>query len=277
MKVNSFSLFGDHVKWAGGLNSIIRQHFTFYIDSSWVLWLYVDKELGNEGYCPVLRKLADEGLIKVTVVPDSGEFYQRRLRCSMMLWRLLPLWEDTDFVFCRDLDSILTTRQLQCVRSFISSGKAIHGIQDNPSHCIPLMGGMCGFNTKSFKNIFRESSLNEMMIGSYTENGHTRYGYDQDFLMNTIWPRTKDSSCIHILQGPNDRSQNKHVTDAYMQDIPDIVRNEGDNFTNYIGAVGCQTSRGQYSNEQIVDFYNKHGNKEKCQIVTDIELSLGWK
>lgn len=276
MKVNSFSLFGDKLKWASGFSTNIRQHFTLYNDPSWVLWIYTDQELGNEGYCPVLKKLAQEGLIRLTVVPNSNKIHQRRLNCTMMLWRLFPIWEGTEFVFCRDLDSILTPRQLQCVRSFISSGAPVHGIQDNPSHCIPLMGGMCGFNTKKFREIFREQSLEELM-SSYNESGYTRFGYDQDFLMNIIWPRVRNTMCLHSLPGPNDRSANKHVTDANMLDIEDIVRNQGDNFTNYIGAAGCNTSRGYFSNREIADFYNEFGNKKKCAIITEIERSFGWR
>jgi hypothetical protein len=277
MKVNSFSLFGDKQRWAAYLGTNIRQHFTLYHDPSWVLWVYTDHELNDQGYCPVLRKLAAEGLIRVTVVPDAGQFYQRHLRCTMMLWRMLPIWENTEFVFCRDLDSILTPRQLQCVRAFISTGKAVHGINDNRSHCIPLMGGMCGFNTKAFLDIFRVSSLDDLLRGKFREEGSTIYGYDQDFLTNIIWPPTQQSSCIHRLEGPNDRSANKNVTEANMQDIPEHVRNRGDDFTNYIGAVGCNTSRGSFSAKEIVDFYNEYGNKEKCDQVTQIEKSLGWE
>lgn len=276
MKVNSFSLFGDRAKWSTNLPINIRQHFTLYSDSSWVFWVHTDYELNDQGYCPVLKKLAQEGLVKVTVVPDNGLLYQRRLRCTMMLWRLLPIWESTEFVFCRDLDSILTPRQLQCVRSFISSGRAVHGITDNPSHVIPLMGGMCGFNTRKFLGIMNAISLNDLLSGKYREDGGTIYGYDQDFLMHHIWPPTQASSWINNLGGPNDRSSNKVVTDAYMNDIPAIIREKGDDFTNYIGAAGCNTSRGSYSVKTMVDFYNEYGNKEKCDIVTKIEKSLGW-
>jgi hypothetical protein len=162
-------------------------------------------------------------------------------------------------------------------KSAISSGKAVHGINDNNSHVIPLMGGMCGFRTKKFKEIFNYNSLNDMLLNGYQESGPTIYGYDQDFLMRFIWPRAIDSSRIHKLEGPNDRSANKIVAEAYMEDIPRIVRDVGDNFTNYIGAVGCNTSRGSYSDREIADFFNEHGNREKCEIITEIESRLGWR
>jgi len=277
MKVNSFSMSGDKAKWSSGFAANIRQHFTLYWDDSWAFWIYTDHELGDEGYCPVLKKLAEEGLIKVIVVPDEGKLYQKRLRCTMMLWRMLPIWENTEYVFCRDSDSILTPRQLQCVRSFISSRKAVHGITDNVSHCIPLMGGMCGFHSPKFLEAMRSPSLNAFMTGIYTESGYTRFGYDQDFLMNAVWPHFQSSVLIHHLGGPNDRSANKIVTDAYMEDIPQMVREKGDDFTNYIGASGCSTSRGYFSSLEICDFYNEYGNVKKCKIITDIEKNCGWR
>jgi hypothetical protein len=261
VNVNSYAVFGEkRHHYANGFPTNLRQHFTLYPD--WTLWVYTDREWDDQGYCKVLRKLADEGLIRVTIVPDNGECYQQRAKCMMMLWRLLPIWEDTEYVFCRDLDSILTPRQLQCVRSFIESGCTAHGINDNVSHDIALMGGMCGFKSKEFRAIY--PSLNDVVTGF--SNSWDNHGTDQNCLMGRVWQNVSGSSLIHRLSGPNRRSHLKGVTQARIRDINHEVLHRGDDFTNYIGAVGNSTP-----DPEIIAFYNEYGNQEKCRIITQIE------
>jgi hypothetical protein len=274
MNVNSYALFGARKNdFAGGLAINLRQHLTMYPD--WGLWVYTDEELPDTGYCAVLRRAAAEGLLRITVVPERQAVGQR-WKCLMMLWRLLPLWESTNYVFCRDLDSILTPRQLQCVRTFIQSGKTAHGISDNVQHNIALMGGMCGFRTDTFRVAVGVKSLNELLQHSYPEHRWKRHGSDQDFLMEHVWPRVRHNSLIHALRGPNCRSGIKRVTDADISDIPAAVRERGDDFTNYIGAVGTQTDHmGSFSVPQIAEFYNEHGSP-KCSILTRLEKEAGY-
>ena len=277
MNVNSYVLFGERKEdWSAGFAANIRQHFTMY--PNWGFWIHTDSELNDEGYCPVLKRLHQEGLIKISVVPKNQEPHTQRLKCLMMLWRLLPLWEGTNYVFPRDIDSILTPRQLQCVLSFIQSGKAVHGINDNPAHNIPLMGGMCGFRTESFRSIFRVRSLSDLIRGTFGSDKWAQHGSDQDFMMLHLWGKLKDFSLVHKLDGPNSRSHLKHITDVDISYLSPQVREKGDDFTNYIGAVGTQTdTNGTFTNQQIVDFYNEHGDRDKCSRLTKIENDFGYK
>lgn len=273
MRVNSYSLFGDRQNWAGKFAVNIRQHLAMY--PSWIFWIYTDRELEDVSYMPVLRELANRGIIRVSVVPSSGQFYHNRYKCLMMLWRLLPLWEGTEYVFCRDVDSILTPRQLQCVRSFISSGMIAHGINDNACHNIPLMGGMCGFRTSGFRDIFR-TSFNNLADGKYGPEKWATHGADQHFMMEHIWPLVRHSAMINKLDGPNGRCHLKRVTDADISDIPQAIREQGDNFTNYIGASGTITDKmGSFSDRQIAEFYDEYGG-DGCRVVSQIEKSIGW-
>lgn len=273
MRVNSFALFGDKDKWAGGFATNLRQHFTLYPD--WTLWLHVD-ELPDQGYCAILKRAEAQGLLRITVVPNNGLMHQNRWKTLMMLWRLLPLWQDTEYVFCRDIDSILTPRQLQCVRSFISSGNAVHGICDNASHNIPLMGGMCGFRTQSFQQAFGHQPFDSLLKHSFSREKWQTHGTDQDFLVAKVWPKLSGSSYIQALEGPNSRCHLKVATNADISDIPQMVRDKGDDFTNYIGAVGTVTDHNSFTNKQIADFYNEYGNQELCEKLTKIEQDLNY-
>jgi hypothetical protein len=267
MKVNSYALFGDIERYGRAyLPCNIRQHVTLY--NNWTFWIHIDKELTNEPYNRVLKKLSQEGFIRISYVQDFGNLCDSRQKCMMMLWRLLPLWQDTEYVFCRDLDSILTPRQLQCTRSFINSGRIAHGINDNICHNIPLMGGMCGFKTNEFVKIFG-NSLNAL-VSQFKGADWNQHGTDQIFLMNYIYPLVAHSSLVHSLDGPNRRSHLKIVTDADISDIEQSVRDRGDDFANYIGANGFSCEE-----KEIVDFYNTNGNQLLCKAITQIEREEG--
>ncbi len=60
------------------------------------------------------------------------------------------------------------------------------GIQDNPAHTIPLMGGMCGFHSEMFKVHFPEWPSWDKMVDGFRFN---RHGADQDFLTQKIYKK----------------------------------------------------------------------------------------
>lgn len=75
--------------------------------------------------------------------------------CKSMLWRLKPVfWPDSELVLCRDADAITTLREAECVQEWQNSGKRLHGINDNPAHKLPLMGGMIGLRCDAIRAEF---------------------------------------------------------------------------------------------------------------------------
>jgi hypothetical protein len=268
MHINSYALFGENRgNWAFNVALNFRQHVTLYPD--WEMWIHTDSD-DDRGYFPVLNRLAKEGLLKLNVVNYNGLQYQERWKTMMMLWRMLPIWENSEYVFCRDLDSILTPRQLQCVKDFIRSGKIVHGINDNDAHCIPLMGGMCGFKSQDFLNRIGRVSINSLVSGRYTPGQWQSHGTDQSFLNEHILPIFGDSVFIHRLSGPNRRSSIKHVCDVNISYVNQTILERGDDFANYIGAAGLCNSP-NFSTRDVANFYNEYGNKEKCAIISRFE------
>ncbi len=216
MNINSYSLFGENRgNWAFNIALNFRQHVTLYPD--WEMWIHTDCNDDDKGYFPIVKRLAQEGLLKLITVPNEGFQYQNRWKTMMMLWRMLPIWENTDYVFCRDLDSILTPRQLQCVKEFIRSGKIVHGINDNVQHDIPLLGGMCGFKSKEFVTKINYKDLNCLISNKYDSEQWKRHGTDQHFLNQYVVPVVRDSMLIHKLSGPNRRSHMKNMSGRICQ------------------------------------------------------------
>jgi len=191
-----------------------------------------------------------------------------------MLWRMTKIWEEYENVCCRDLDSILTPRQLKYTTVFIQSKKTAHSICDNLSHNIPLMGGMCSFNCKKFIDLTGLKSFSDMIYSAHKDRTWwSTHGSDQDFLMEHIYPKIKNDFILHKVEGENDRSYLKNcVPGLTINHVNEKIMSEGDNFTNFVGASNCHsTTYGNWTLKQICDFYDVYGNQEMIARIKEIE------
>lgn len=274
--INSFSAFGQkRDSYMVLFPLIIRMHYSLYPQSNWKIRLTTDRPFDeNSYYGTQVNNLAKKGLIQLVQINNGGSIWEQPTKGVGMLWRLTPVWEDNEYVFCRDLDSILTPRQAKFVHAFINSGKTIHGINDNNSHTIPLMGGMIGVNCRKFIDLVRFSSFSDM-ISSWGKNREQWdiHGQDQNFLMERIWPKVSGDALIHKVEGPNDRCHMKDCVPGFiLSDVSEKIINEGDNFTNYIGASNCKnTTYGEKTIAEMSIFYEEYGNKEMIIKIKETE------
>jgi hypothetical protein len=69
-----------------------------------------------------------------------------------MLWRMIPLWEDYDCVFTRDVDSIPNRNEFCCTTYFNNSKHAIQTLRTHENHYhemgCDMLGGLSGFKPK---------------------------------------------------------------------------------------------------------------------------------
>lgn len=145
----------------------------------------------------MLMKLQEEGLVEVR---DGGPVESL---CRSMLWRMLPIWEFPDsIVLTRDIDSISTTRERACVEEWIDSGLAVHGINDEVAHGIPLMGGMAGYRSQKFIELTGYKTWYALVDAQpeRTLSYWNTKGADQDLLNNYVWPRVSGSTMVHQLK-----------------------------------------------------------------------------
>lgn len=109
--------------------------------------------------------------------------------CKSMLWRLKPVfWDNSEVVLCRDADAITTYRETLAVKYWLEdSGYKILGLNDNPAHRLPLMGGMIGVVSEFIRTSY--ISWDNFMSGSGDLSNH---GSDQDYVMRSLYARFKD-------------------------------------------------------------------------------------
>jgi hypothetical protein len=265
LKVISYAIFGDSVGYYVPLPALVRSHVTLYPDFQ--LRIHLDRDPKDVYYGETLLHLEKEGILKVVTVNRPV------LRTQSMLWRMLPIWDpEVDYVFTRDIDSIQTPRERKAVEEFLRTGAFAHGINDNPAHDIPLMGGMSGFKAKEFVRTTGLNSFDQMIgVMSFSDGQWKTHGTDQILLNEYIWPRVRSSACIHKLRGGGGYGNNPSWT---FNAVPNIelswvkseILNKVDSFTNYIGA--CQL---EVDIADIIDIYDKYGS-DKVEIVKRAEI-----
>lgn len=169
----SFSLYGAAAKYAVGVIENIRLCKDLYPEAEVV----VHVESGHYAS----RRIADEGARIVLHDPASGH--------AGMMWRFESGAERDryDVVLFRDADSRVNARERAAVDEWLAGSSALHCMRDHPVHRRPIMGGMWGLRTHSFD---MASALAGRAAGS-------RYGDDEGFLSDVVWPALKRDCVFH--------------------------------------------------------------------------------
>ena len=159
-------------------------------------------ELIYPGWVTVINAQEDvyqEYITFFTGLPVHIVTFKPEPLCKSMLWRMEPLFHSgITHVICRDADAITTHKEAQAVQEWIDSDLGFHGITDNPAHSIPMMGGMVGFKTGHFKQLFPQwKSLNDMT----RRFNLSQRGSDQQLLMSDIYPKAKGNMMGHFFDG----------------------------------------------------------------------------
>jgi hypothetical protein len=152
MNIISYSLFGygkerhnsslPFEAYLDGMITNFKVNTIVYPD--WITRVHTDEATYN-AYSVIFNTLAYTFKFQYIICePD--------VICKAMLWRMKPCFDESvEYVICRDLDSISSYRDAQCVKYWINNNKSAHAITDNREHNITMLGGMVGFKAKNFK------------------------------------------------------------------------------------------------------------------------------
>jgi len=145
--------------------------------------LYVPKKLQENKYYPLLEELNDN-IDKFELKVIDKEYF----KTEPAIWRIMPLWDDIDFLFCRDLDSTIVRREAQSMEYFMKSGLMIHNIRTSARHNgegTSLMAGLCGFDVKKTKRDLPLPKSFDKYMKFYTSTTTKGvWGCDQETLIN---------------------------------------------------------------------------------------------
>jgi hypothetical protein len=174
----SFSLYGDAAKYSVGMVENVILARTIY--PGWDVIVHIE-----EGHY-ARDRLVSEGAITVDHPKSVGH--------TGMRWR----FETVDYVYydrivIRDADSRVNPREKAAVDAWIESGKSLHVMRDHKQHRRPIMGGGWGL-------VVGAVDMSKLMADR-TWNG--KYGDDEDFLANDVWPILKDDVLQHDSRNGN--------------------------------------------------------------------------
>jgi len=243
MNAISYSLFGyneqhenclDFKSYLRGLEMNIRVAEVLYGDD-WKIFVTTDQKTYDSPYGAYLLNHARNGKISIFVTENEP-------LCFMMLMRLFPMFENTikfDRVICRDADSLLSWRERQAVYQWEKNGRIAHVMTDSVSHNIPMMGGMCGFMTKQFKQQVYPTWEALVSAASNTIKWEKK-GADQEFLNRYVMPKVAHSITEHYFLGmPYSFREDCHTIISELIKLPECTK-ELDGFAFHIGAAGFQ-------------------------------------
>ena len=99
---------------------------------------------------------------------------------------------ECDVMFSRDADSRVNERDAACIDEFLLSDKLLHIIRDHKNHNLPLMAGMWGIRKAAL-----DTPMRVLMDTWKSRHDYSRYGGDQDFLRDVIYPKFCSNALIH--------------------------------------------------------------------------------
>ena len=153
-----------------------------------------------------------------------------------MLTRFLVVDDPKVYVsIVRNTDSRLNPRELFAVNSWLRSAEHFHVMRDNPSHDVPILGGMFGMK----RNVLRGVQMVSIIQTALLENSNGIEGVrgeDQSFLMRYIWPLVKNSCLAHDI----DQERCLHYGSSRCEPFPLDSRDSDSNF--FVGAPFYGTS-----------------------------------
>jgi hypothetical protein len=182
MKVISFGLWGDDPRYIDGAETNVMLARRFY--PGWQLWFFADQTVPKE----TLNILSRQPDCRV-MIADSTIERQHRL-----FWRFwAAAYDEVEVMLIRDTDSRIGQREQLAVQDWLNRGTGFHIMRDSPQHSVAICGGMWGCYTNRLRNI-------RQLIEQYYNLGKdkvVRFGVDQDFLMEVIWPIAANDCTEH--------------------------------------------------------------------------------
>jgi hypothetical protein len=177
-KVLTFSLWGNIPKYTIGAikNAELAKHF--YPDFE--CWFYIHDQTVPKD---IIYKLSQ--LSNVKIILKNGDLNS----CKPMMWRFEAIDdENVEIMLSRDTDTRILLRERFAVEEWMKSDYAFHIMRDHPHHNFYILGGM--FGTRKINGIKWSELITKV-------NQISNRDYDQQFLVNEIYPLIKDNAMIH--------------------------------------------------------------------------------
>lgn len=261
-KVVSYSLFGTEPAYYQGVDVLVLAHHAIF--KGFELRIHCHSTTRTMPQFSFLERLDAAGKLKLV-------FHEEKLHLTRaMMWRLLPLWDGTRYLFTRDIDAIPMVRDRAMAEEFIQTGCAVHNMVDGLGHNwrnTPLMGGCMGFNVKKFRAIIEFDGFEDFMrFSGHDDDWFNTYANDEIYLREKIWPMVCSDSCMHVTNGmpdcPAAGLNIRAINFDLVADLPPVILAGADKFADNVCAKW-------WKYDESRRFYREHGDPELLKIIYD--------
>jgi protein O-GlcNAc transferase len=210
-KVISYSLWGQNPKYLTGALRNADVAKDMYPD--WICRFYCFQCVPS----PTIAALESRDNVEIILVPRVGDW-------RGLFNRFVAIDDpDVDIMIVRDCDSRITTREVEAVKQWLSTGMGFHIMRDHPYHKFFCLPGLIGVRKGTFGKTITQL-INEFNI----EN---KYGSDYEFFYKKISPLVQGNMFVHdeIFDGnsfPTQRCNLEFVGKVYEADESTVKEHE---------------------------------------------------
>jgi hypothetical protein len=178
-KVLTFSLWGSLPRYTIG--AIKNVDIAKQLYPEFECWFYIHAETVPK---EIIEELSKKDNVRIII--KDGDLNT----CKPMMWRFEAIDEiDVEIMMPRDTDTRIYLREREAFDEWMKSNKSFHIMRDHPAHGSGILGGMFGT-----KKLTHTPSWKEIMK-NFKQKGLRQY--DQDFLVNYIYPNIINDCVIH--------------------------------------------------------------------------------
>lgn len=206
-KVIAFSLFGTGIEYLEG--AVLNAQVVGSLYPGWVCRYYIDQSVPADVVARLRQSHAE-------IVLMEGEL---AATLPGTMWRFLAIDDPSvEYVIFRDVDSVISWREVAVVNEWVASGKMFHTIRDSGSHTELILAGLWGAKGGSIPDITQK-----MRRYAETEELDKRFA-DQFFLRHEVWKYVR---------------QDLYASDSIFGffDAHPFPDNEGNTPTGHVGTV----------------------------------------
>ncbi|CEO97169.1 unnamed protein product (mitochondrion) [Plasmodiophora brassicae] len=172
------------------------------------------------------QRLHDAGA-DVVVVPDSWMNWNEARR----MWRYAALADESvGLALFRDVDSRVSIREMAAISEWLQvlDQYPFHAMHDHYEHTVPILGGMFGAHSSSFREVFPDPIAR---IAQYATSKNIGKQTDQAWLAQDVYPVIKDRILLHdsFLCNAYGPSRPFPLPRSYHADFVGNVLSEGHN------------------------------------------------
>ena len=177
-KIISFSLFGSKPRYLrGALDNI---HAAKQLLPAWRCRFYLDGSVPAD-FIAALQEFDTE----VITCADGASLKEK------LCWRFAVAWDSSvERLLVRDVDSVITEREVAAVNAWIVSSRPFHVMRDWWTHTDLMLAGMWGGKGGQLPDLSEEMMLYKSAVME-TPN------VDQWFLRDRVWPRIYAHCLVH--------------------------------------------------------------------------------